>query len=241
MINPIVQNILLFKRLSEYTPEQIQQVLQGESAQTVAVILVRLETKKAQGALTLFPPDEQSDIAFKMATANSIPPEFLNEVANEIGNKLRIFDDKDGGHTGAGGQDKMAEILKHMDPSKSKGLLDALAQKDSSMSERIKGKMFLFEDIAKAEPDSLKRSLMSIEIETLALALKGASEEIVKAALGGLTDNRRKMLISEVKYMGPRQRSDVDGARSSVVSTLRGFLDQGILRMKGDESHDEWV
>ena len=128
-----------------------------------------------------------------------------------------------------------------MDPSKSKGLLDALAQKDSSMSERIKGKMFLFVDIAKAEPDSLKRSLMSIEIETLALALKGAPEEIVKAALGGLTDNRRKMLISEVKYMGPRQRSDVDGARSSVVSTLRGFLDQGILRMKGDESHDEWV
>ena len=241
MTNPIVQNILLFKRLSEYTPEQIQQVLQGETAQTVAVILVRLETKKAQGALTLFPPDEQSDIAFKMATAKSIPPEFLNEVANEIGNKLRIFDDKDGGHAGAAGQDKMAEILKHMDPSKSKGLLDALAQKDSSMSERIKGKMFLFEDIAKAEPDSLKRSLMSIEIETLALALKGASEEIVKAALGGLTDNRRKMVISEVKYMGPRQRSDVDGARSSVVSTLRGFLDQGILRMKGDESHDEWV
>lgn len=241
MINPIVQNILLFKRLSEYSAEQIHQVLQNESAQTIAVVLVRIETRKAKETLTLFLSDEQKEIAFRMATAQSVPPEFLNEAANAIGDKLRVFDDKDGSHLNVSGQDKMAEILKHMGSSQSKELLDALAKKDGAMSDRIKGKMFLFEDIVNTDPESLKRSLMSVEVDTLALSLKGASGELLKAVLSGLTENRRKMVTEELKYMGPRQRSDVDQARSSVVATLRGFLDQGILRMKEDQSADEWV
>lgn len=241
MINPIVQNILLFKRLSEYSAEQIHQVLQNESAQTIAVVLVRIETRKAKETLTLFLSDEQKEIAFRMATAQSVPPEFLNEAANAIGDKLRVFDDGDGSHLNVSGQDKMAEILKHMGSSQSKELLDALAKKDGAMSDRIKGKMFLFEDIVNTDPESLKRSLMSVEVDTLALSLKGASGELLKAVSSGLTENRRKMVTEELKYMGPRQRSDVDQARSSVVATLRGFLDQGILRMKEDQSADEWV
>ncbi len=101
--------------------------------------------------------------------------------------------------------------------------------------------MFLLDDIAKTESESLKRSLMSVEIEKLALALKGANEEIVTAVLGGLSENRKKMLVSELKYLGPQLKSDVEKARSEAIATLRGFLDQGVLRFREDRSEDVWV
>ena len=101
--------------------------------------------------------------------------------------------------------------------------------------------MFLFEDIAKVEPESLKRALLEVELDTLALALKGSTKEIFHAVSEGLSENRRKMLVSELKYMGPRYKSEIEKARTEVVSTLRGFLDRGILRMKGYRPEDEWV
>jgi len=240
MPHSIVQNILLFSRLSQYSGEQIYQVIHDESPQTVAVVLARLDSKKAKEILNLFPAEEQKDLIYRMATAKSIPSEFLNEVANIIGSKLRMYNG-DLPHAGMSGQDKMAEILKHMGASKSKELLDALAEKDAGMSDRIKRRMFLFEDIVDAEPESLKRALMQIETDTLALALKGSTKEIFQSVSEALSENRRKLLISELKYMGPRYKSEIEKARTEVVSTLRGFFDQGILRMKGDLSEDEWI
>ncbi len=243
MANPLVENILLFKRLSQYTAEQIFQVIHDETPQTTAIILSRLEPKKAKDILEFFPSDDLKDIAYRMATAKSVPPEILNEVANTLGEKLRVFEPggKSAEHIGMSGQDKMAEVLKHMGSSQSKELLDRLGKKDVGMSDRINRKMFLFEDIVKTESESLKRSLMSVDTSKLAVALKGTSVDMVKAVLEGLTANRQKMLASELKHLGPQLKSDVERARADIIATLRGFLDQGILRLRGDQSADEWV
>ncbi len=101
--------------------------------------------------------------------------------------------------------------------------------------------MFLFEDIVKTEPESLKRSLMSVDTSKLAMALKGTSVDIVKAVLERLTANRQKMLASELKHLGPQLKSDVERACADIVATSRGFLDQGILRLRENQSADEWV
>jgi len=240
MGNALINTILLFNRLSKYSAEQIFQVIHDEAPQTTAVILSRLDPRKAQEILRLFPSTDQSDIMYRMASVKSVPPDILNEVANTLGEKLRMFEiEAPGAHIT--GQDKLASILKHMGTEKSKTLLDALAKKDTVMSDRIKRKMFLFEDIVKAEPAGLKQALMKVDTDVLALALKGSTPEILKAVLEALSENRRKMLIDELKFMGPRVKSDIDRARSEVVNILREFYDNGILRLKGDRSDEKWV
>ncbi len=72
-----------------------------------------------------------------MVTAESVPPEILNKVANTLGEKLRVFEPggKSTGQIGMSGQDKMTDVLKHMGPSQSKELLDRLSKKDVGMSD----------------------------------------------------------------------------------------------------------
>lgn len=240
MTNPLVQNILLFKRLSEYTAEQLHQVIKDESPQTIAVVLVRLEPKKVKEILALFPLDEQKDLVYRMATARDIPPEFLNEVANTIGSKLRVFDDEKK-HPGVDSQKRMAEILKRMGPSKSQELLDALEKKDLGLADRLKRKMLAFDDLHRTELKGRRHAFARVDLGMLAVALKGADDEIKVAVWDALSENRRAMLRSEMKYIGPQKRSVVDRARDELMSILRGFYDQGILRMQGDRSDDEWV
>ncbi len=206
----------------------------------IAVILSRLESKKAKEILTRFPSDDQKDILYRMATVKDIPPEFLNEVANIIGSKLKYLESDDA-RTGIDGQNKMAEILKHMGKDKSSALLDAIGAKNPDLADRVSRKVFKFEDIALVEIKGLQHSIAKIETETLALALKGAEDEIKTAVWHALSENRRKMLRDEMKYLGPQKRSAVDQARAELMSVLRGFFDQGILRYEADPSSDEWV
>ena len=131
MANPLVENILLFKRLLEYTAEQVFQVIHDETPQTAAIILSRLEPKKAKDILEFFPSDDLKDITYRMATAKSVPPEILNGVANMLGEKLRVFDPgaKSTGQIGVSGQDKMAEILNTWDHQRARNYSTDSAKK----------------------------------------------------------------------------------------------------------------
>jgi len=240
MDNPIVQSIMLFNRLSKYPAGDIYNAIKDETAQVIAVILTRFDAKKSREILEHFPSADQKDIVFRMASAKDVPPEFINEIANIIGNKLRYLESEDTRAT-VQGQDKMAEILKHMGTSKSQALLDALGKKDTDMADRISRKMFKFDDIGKLELKGLQHALSKVEIDILAIALKGASDEVKTAVWEALSVNRRKHLRDEMKYLGPQKRSDVDRARSDMMSVFRGFYDQGILRLQSDPSDDEWV
>ncbi|MFC1562230.1 FliG C-terminal domain-containing protein [candidate division KSB1 bacterium] len=240
MENPLVQNILLFNRLSQYPAEQIYNIIKDETPQTIAVIVSRLKSDKARDVLEFFPSADQKDIVFRMASAKNIPSEMLNEVANVIGERLKYLD-RDEGKASLDGQQRMAEILKHMSPDKAKSVLDALGKKDMGLSDRVNRKVFTFEDIANVEIKGLQHALARVEIETLAMALKGADDGIKTAVWGALSENRRKILRDEMKYLGPRTKSEIERARTDLMSILRGFFDQGILRGKDDPSADEWV
>jgi len=240
MNNPLVENILLFNRFSKYHADMIYDVIKDETAQTTAVILARLDSKKSKEILELFPGDDQKEIVFRIASVKQIPPEFLNEVANVIGEKLRLLESEDS-RAGLDGQQKMAEILKHMSSSKSKDLLDKIEKKDMGLADRVKRKIFIFEDITNVEDRGLQHALTKVDVDTLALALKGAPDEIKTAVWNALSERRQKSLRKEMKHIGPRLKSDVENARSDILTILRDYADQGILRLKSDPSSEEWV
>jgi len=240
MVQQVVQNILMFQKLGQYKSEQIYQVINGESHMTVGIILSKFKPDLAKEVLKHFSPDDQKEIVFKMATARNVSPEAINSVANVLGEKLRIFDDDDKTKV-MGGNEKMAEILKKMGPGKSEALLEALKSRDPGMADRLKKQMFEFSDIIDTEPESLKRSIAQIDIDTLALSMKGETEEMILSVLKALTENRRKILVGELKAMGPKKRTEVDLAKNEILIVLREAYDKGILRMKGDKSDDEWI
>ena len=174
-----------------------------------------------------------------MATGSSIHSDILNQVAKGIQEKLKDFDSHRGSEVG--GSEKLAKILNLLQSKTGKNILSELEKRDINLAARIKDKMFTFADILNIEDNSLKRALIKIPNDLLALALKDESDEMKQKFFTNISDNRKKILLSELRTLGPQRRSDIQAAKNKIITILKNFQEKGELFFKGKDKGDEWV
>ena len=175
-----------------------------------------------------------------MATSVSkIHSDVLNQIAKAIQEKIKLFDEPKGSQIG--GSEKLAKILNILESKTGKNILSEIEKKDLSLASKIKDKMFTFNDILKIEDNSLKKGLFEIKNEILALALKDESEEMKQKILNNISDNRKKIILTELKTLGPQKRSNIEDAKNRILETLRKIQENGELFFKNSNKKDEWV
>jgi flagellar motor switch protein FliG len=76
---------------------------------------------------------------------------------------------------------------------------------------------------------SVQRLLREIEIKTLALALKGASEALSKKIMGGMSSRAVSSLQEEMENLGPQKKRDIEKAQSTIVAAIRTLEEAGEL------------
>jgi len=174
-----------------------------------------------------------------MATGSSIHSDILNQVAKGIQEKLKDFDSHRGSEVG--GSEKLAKILNLLQSKTGKNILSELEKRDINLAARIKDKMFTFADILNIEDNSLRRALIKIPNDLLALALKDESDEMKQKFFTNISDNRKKILLSELRILGPQRRSDIQAAKNKIITILKNLQEKGELFFKGKDKGDEWV
>lgn len=239
MQNIIVENIFLVKELSGEPPEHLFQVIKGESPQIISVFLSRIDAKTSRKILENFPLEEQKDIAYRMANIVNVSADVLNTALKNFKKKLEVF--KDDNAAFIDGSDKLAKILSHLPPGKSKELLSGLSKKDETLAEKIQDKMFTFEDIMKIDDKSLREVLIEIPLETLAMSLKGTEKSFKEKIFKNLSDKKRLMLKEEMEYLGPQKKSAVDYARQDLLEILKKKQKLGRILFEGDTGFEKWV
>jgi len=174
-----------------------------------------------------------------MATGSSIPGDVLNQVAKGIQEKLKAFESHRGSEVG--GSEKVAKILNLIQAKTGRNILSELEKRDINLAYRIKDKMFTFVDILNIEDNSLRRALTKIPNDLLALALKDESYEMKQKFFNNISENRKKILLSELRTLGPQRRSDIQAAKNKILTILKNLQEKGELFFKGKDKGDEWV
>jgi FliG C-terminal domain. len=98
--------------------------------------------------------------------------------------------------------------------------------------------MFVFEDIVHLDNRSIQRVLREVDNHDLALALKGASEDVAKVLYANISKRLAEMIQEDIQYMGPVRLRDVEEAQQRIVNIIRSLEDAGeiiISRGGGDE------
>ena len=117
-------------------PAHLQNFIQQEHPQTIALILAYLEPNKASIILGNLPSEIQSDVAKRIATMDRTSPEVLREVERVLEKKLSTLSSED--YTTAGGVENIVEILNLVDRSTEKGIIERLEEDDPELAEDIK-------------------------------------------------------------------------------------------------------
>lgn len=217
-------------------PNQILNFIQNEHPQTIALVLSYLNPTQSGQILSELPQDMQADIARRIALMDRTSPEVINEVEHILERKLSTTVTQD--FTQTGGIEAVVEVLNGVDRTTERTILDALEVHDPELAEKIKKRMFVFEDIVTLDNRAIQRIIRDVDNEDLILSLKTASEEVKDIVFQNVSQRMAETIKEEMEFMGPVRLRDVEEAQTRIVSVIRRLEDAGeivIARGGGDE------
>ena len=229
-----------FDFLRRTPSDQIYEFLRHEHPQTVSVILANLPgTDLAAKVLQEMPAEEQGDVAARIALMGQTSPGIVKEVARVTRQKLDSIVQHE--YAATGGVTSLAEILNSADRTTERNILSHLNDENQALAEEVRALLFLFEDILQLDDRSIQLILKEVETKDLALALRGASAELVDKVTGNLSERGGEMLREEMEYMPPQLRTDIEAAQSKVVAVVRKLEDGGEIAIgrAGDDDNDD--
>lgn len=217
-------------------PAQLLNFIQNEHPQTIALILAYLKPQQSSIVLSALPQDKQADVARRIATMDRTSPEVIKEVERVLEKKLSSLVTED--YTAAGGVQAIVDILNSVDRGTEKYIMETLEIEDTDLAEEIKKRMFVFEDILTLDNRSIQRFLRDVENQQLAIALKGATDEVQKMIFSNMSKRLVDMIKEDIEFLGPVRLKDVEEAQQKIVNVIRKLEDAGeivISRGGGDE------
>lgn len=225
-----------FEFIRKTDASQILNFIQDEHPQTIALILSYLSPTQASGIISSLSPDKQTDVAKRIAMMDRTSPDVIKEVENILEQKLASLVNQD--YTIVGGVDSIVEILNTVDRGTEKHIMENLEIEEPELADEIRKKMFVFEDILMLDDRAIQRVLREVENSELAVALKGANDEVQNAIFNNMSTRLSAMIKEDMDYMGPVRMKDVEEAQQKIVNIIRKLEDSGeiiISRGGGDE------
>ncbi|NMD32732.1 MAG: flagellar motor switch protein FliG, partial [Firmicutes bacterium] len=95
-----------------------------------------------------------------------------------------------------------------------------------------------FEDIITLDDASIQRVLRDLDSDDIALALKGASDEVKGRIFKNMSKRAGEILRENMEYMGPVRLREVEEAQQRVVGVIRKLDESGeiIISRGGDDA-----
>lgn len=226
-----------FDFIRKAEPGQILNFIQNEHPQTIALILSYLKPNQAAEILANLPPERQSDVTRRIAVMSQTSPDVIKEVEKALENKLSKLMLES--YTTVGGVDSVVEILSSVDRGTEKNIMDTLESEDYELSEEIRKRMFVFEDIQTLSNKDIQLVLrQDIDNKDLAIALKGSTNEVQDLILSNVSKRLAVMIREDMEFMGPVRRSDVEESQQRIVNVIRRLQEAGdiiVSRGGGDD------
>ncbi len=226
-----------FDFIRKTDPRQILNFIQNEHNQTIALILSYLQPQQAAEVLSQLPVEKQADVARRIAMMDSTSPEVIKEVEKVLEKKISAMMTEE--FATVGGIDSVVQILNAVDRTTEKHIMETLETEDMVLSDEIRKKMFVFEDILNLDNRAVQTILrQEIDNKELAIALKGSSPELQELILSNLSKRLAAMIKEDMEFMGPVRRTDVEESQQKIVNIIRKLQESGeivIASGGGDE------
>jgi len=130
-----------------------------------------------------------------------------------------------------GGIAKLAKILSHADRRTEKKVLEGLRARSPKLADKIRDRLVTFDDLAGMEDRTIQEVLRHLDSKKLALALRGASADLLRKFLDNMSSRAGDMLTSEIEAIGPQPRSKIGEAQQEIMRTLRELESSGRISL----------
>jgi flagellar motor switch protein FliG len=223
--------------LQRADPQQLVMFVEGEHPQTVALVLAHLGLKSASEVILLLPEKTRAEVVRRLAEMHQFSPEMVQKIALVLNKKLKALGEQN--RRAYGGIKAVSEMLNRVEPNSVKTILETIEQDDPKLALSIRNLMFTFEDFLSVPESSMRELLSHLDKKTLAVALKGSSEDMKNHIFKTMSSRASQMLKEDMEALGPVRSREVATAQQDVVQQARKLEADGKLTLKsfGDDAY----
>lgn len=224
--------------LQKSDPQQLAQFLEPEHPQTIALILAHLDAKRASDLLMRLPKTLRAEAVKRMAQLRQFSPEVAHRVSVVLHKRLDAMGEQN--RRAYAGSRGVADLLNRMEATSSKNILETIEKEDPKLALSIRNLMFTFEDFRSVPEAGIRELLSQVDKKTLALALRGASEELKAYIFKSMSSRAVEMLKEDMDVLGAVKSRDVTKAQQELVAVARTLETEGKLSLTS-ETEEEYV
>ncbi len=210
-------------------PKAIAEVLVEEHPQIAATVMTQLYDEQAAKVLELLPDEMRKDVILRIARMEELDPRAMEELdrvlESQLGKLQRTPPRK------VMGPDNLAAILNATGSELEQEMLEALTSVDEELSDDVKEKMFVFDNLMQLDDFGFQRLLREVAQENLLTALKGVDEVLAERFFKNMSERAAEILREDMEASGPVKLADVEAAQKEVVRTAKKLADEGVLMM----------
>jgi len=223
--------------LQRADPQQLVMFVEGEHPQTIALVLAHMGLKSASEVLLLLPEKTRAEVVRRLAEMHQFSPEMVQKISLVLNKKLKALGEQN--RRAYGGVKAVSDMLNRVEPGTAKTILEAIEQDDPKLALSIRNLMFTFEDFLSVPESSIRDLLSHLDKKTLALALKGSSEDMRNHIFKTMSSRASQMLKEDMEALGPVRSREVTTAQQEIVQQARKLEAEGKLTLKsfGDDAY----
>ena len=220
-----------WERIRDLGEEILLPVLEEESVEVAAVMLSKLETKKAAKLLAQLPGAKARKIAYAVSLTGSVTPDAVDRIGLSLAAQLtsrpeRAFD--------VDPVQRVGSILNSATTLTREDVLEGLEEQDEGFATAVRKAIFTFANIpTRIAPRDIPRILREIDQNQMVIALAGAEEagmtETAEYVLGNMSPRMADQLREEAADLDKPKPADVEEAMQGIVEAIRALESAGEL------------
>ena len=170
-------------KLQRTDPQQLGKLLDSEHPQTIALVLAHLDPKRASMVLDNLSEEHKVVSIQRLAEMRQFSPEMAQKVALILHRRLESVGDT--ARRSYSGFKAVADLLNRLNAEESKKILETIEENQPELALSIRNLMFTFEDLITVPAATIREIVSGVDKRQLALALRGANDELARADLQG--------------------------------------------------------
>jgi flagellar motor switch protein FliG len=226
-----------FGALATRRPEDIARMLSAESTSVASLVLRFLPSQLSSDTLALLDENVRHKVVVQMATAELPAERVIDQIEKHLVARLpstskRKQDDDER-------LDAVVSIMQRTPKETAEIMIEELAKQDPELADRVRDRMFVFDDIARLEDSAVRRIMQELDNGVLSIALRKAAEGVKDRFFSNMSKRAAEGLLEEMEFAGKMPFSEVVEKQKMVVQVARKLAEQGEIKISATE--EEYV
>ena len=224
-----------FNFFTKGDPKSLLSLLQNERPQVIALIMAYMDPQQSAQVLEQLQEEKRIQTVECMARMDRVSPEAISIVEEEMKRKFAtIITSED--NMSLGGVDYVADMMNNIDRSSEKKIFEELDKRNPELSQSIREKMFVFENILDMDDRSVQRFVRDCDTKDVVYALKTASEEMKAIFFKNMSKRMADTVRGDLEITTNVRLKDVEEAQQRIVNIIRNLEEHGeVIIKKGGE------